>query len=182
MHYADFMHRYWLLMLAVAALEVSAADVYRTYDENGNPVFTDQPADDAEKIELQEITTVPGLKDIPPPAATPQAPAETYRLLTLVSPESERTYFRGEGPLPVTIRIEPALRGGDTLAVMLDGVVVQTGRSLDYSLPEIDRGTHQLSVAVRDRRGEVVKTSGPVTFYMRQASRLNQPAAAPGGG
>lgn len=178
------MHRLWLLVL-LAPAGLSAAEVYRSVDENGNPVFTDQPSDDAEKIELQEITTIPALQDYPPPSGgvNDQGAGEVYRELSLTSPQPEQTYFRGEGPLPVTIRLEPRLRSGDTVAVFMDGEEILKGRATTYTLPELDRGTHELSVAVMDAHGNILKTSESVTFYMRQASRLTPPArVGPGGG
>ena len=43
-----------LIMLCLTLAMTTVAEVYRSFDENGNVVFTDKPSPDAELIEVDE--------------------------------------------------------------------------------------------------------------------------------
>jgi hypothetical protein len=62
-----------VLMVIVFLAQVSAADVYKTVDKDGNIKYTDKPSTEkAEKLELREINTVPGAQ---PQALPSECPA-----------------------------------------------------------------------------------------------------------
>jgi hypothetical protein len=165
----------YLLAVVLISHVYAAEDIYMTVDENGNPVFTDQPSDDAKKIEVKDITTIPALKD-PGTYTSPKEPVERYRQLSILNPKNDETYFRSEGDLTINVAVLPRIRGSDQLVYYVDGKEVSSGRSPSFSIAELDRGTHSVYVAIVDGKGEVIKTSETVIFHLRQTSRLNTPA------
>lgn len=161
------------VLLMSVFLPLHAADVYMTVDENGNPTFSDQPSENAEKLEIKEVTTIPAFDGRPPPAKTPE-PAHPYRNITVVSPKQDETYFRSEGDLVVTVQLTPRLRSSDTLVYYKDGTEIFAGKSSSHSIAEMDRGTHTVSVAVRDVDGNILIKSSDIIFFMKQNSILNR--------
>ena len=51
------------LMVAISLLltNVAQAEIYKTYDKNGNVIFSDVPSADAQQLEAKPIATVPAL-------------------------------------------------------------------------------------------------------------------------
>lgn len=176
------------LILLVAP---ATAEVYKCVDENGTVVFTDQKcSDDAQPMELPGLTIMDAPK--PKPATTGSGgteegrAGEVFRDLTLLSPRPEQT-FQGTGnTLPVRAASREPLREGDQVVVFLDGQQQGPFGSLSVDLTDVPRGTHDVRLEVRDAQGRVIGDAGPVTFYMKQHSRLhqNQPLVnpPPGGG
>ena len=54
-----------LLLCALAAAGPAAAQVYKQVDPSGRVIYTDKPAEGAQKLDLPPVTTVPAVK---PPA------------------------------------------------------------------------------------------------------------------
>lgn len=152
---------------------VMAADVYMTVDENGNPTFTDQPVEGSKKIEVKEVTTIPALKNAPPPRTTSQQQVR-YNQISISNPKDDETYFRSQGDLVISVSLSPRLRGGDNLVYFLDGNQIHKGKATSHSLEELDRGTHTVRVAVISGNGDEVISSESVTFHMRQASVIGR--------
>lgn len=178
-----------LILLAVPA----TAEIYRYVDENGSMVYTDQkPSEDATPVDLPGLTVM----DAPKPATSPTRTSasdgsevpEVYPDLTVLSPRREET-FQGTGnTLPLRLASRQALRGSDQVVVFLDGSQQGSFTSLAVDLQDVPRGAHDVRVEIRDAQDRVVGTAGPVTFHMKQHSRLHQnqpmvnPPPAPGGG
>jgi hypothetical protein len=53
------MYRSLTLLIFLLALPLYAAEVYKSVDTRGNTVFSDQPSANAEKIEVQDVMTIP---------------------------------------------------------------------------------------------------------------------------
>lgn len=176
--YADRMHRLLTLMLCFQTMALSAAEVYKSVDKDGNTVFSDVPSENAEKIEVKDVMTIPGLQERPAASSAPQA-VERFRALTVLSPKEDQTYFRSEGDLIVSVQTEPRLSDSDTIVIYLNSNEFLSGKSLAYNLPELDRGTYQLRVAIKDGEGKIVKSSNTITFHVKQHSVLHTQPAKP---
>lgn len=172
-----------LILLALPA----AAEIYRYVDENGTVVFTDQrPSDDAQPLDLPALT----IMDAPKPAAKrpdgeggeeDSEPAPVYPDLTLLAPKREET-FQGTGnTVPVRLASRQALRSSDQVVIFIDGQEQGRFSSMSVDLQQVPRGTHQLLAEIHDGEGRVVGDAGPITFHMKQHSRLhqNQPLVNP---
>ncbi|MGK0296781.1 MAG: hypothetical protein ACI9XC_000374 [Gammaproteobacteria bacterium] len=161
------------LILIVSILltsQIFAQDVYMTVDEDGNKTFTDQASDDAEKVDVKEVITIPGLKNLVPISQKKPEVVDPYSQLLITYPKNDETYFRSEGRLIIQVQVVPNIRISDKIAYYLDGNLVQTGRSKTFGIDELDRGSHNLSVSILSADGNVIKSSEPVIFHMRQST------------
>lgn len=111
-----------------------AADIYRWVDKNGNPVYSDQPTENAEKIELlQPMTYTP--VQVPEDTSSNDAEDEqqttdeesvaipNYRV-TIVSPENDAGIRVNNGNVTVNLQVIPALvaERGDLVQLYLNGL------------------------------------------------------------
>ena len=102
------------------------------------------------------------------------APAVTYTVLDVISPEPDESLWNIGGQLPVTLATFPALAAEHRIDVMLDGQRKEIGaRSLAITVPDVFRGEHTLQALIVDAGGAIVMRSSPVTFYVHQTSILN---------
>ena len=100
--------------------------------------------------------------------------AETYAQALIVSPANESAVRSNAGNLTVRARVDPPLREGHRLQLLLDGVPpVAAGRGPSFELENIDRGTHSLQLQVIDEAGRVLFTGLPGTFHLLRRSRLH---------
>ena len=62
MDYAETM-RILLLLVTLFFLTPVSAGVYRSFDADGNIVYTDKPSPDAEEIKIDKVQTIPAGAD-----------------------------------------------------------------------------------------------------------------------
>lgn len=162
-----------LIFIALFALlaTTSMAEVYRSVDENGNPVFTDQPGPDAELVELEELQTikpppVEGFKYTPPPAE----PKARYSELNIVSPQHDVAIRDNGGNVNVKVLSAPRVRGSDSLILYLDGKETIMGNTGTKSFTALDRGSHQLRAVIKNTEGRILISSPSVTFHLFRTS------------
>jgi Domain of unknown function (DUF4124)/Bacterial Ig domain len=169
-----------VLALTVTLSGPALSQIYRTKDADGNVVFTDTPppGGSAKQVQLQHTNTAEPVA-VPPPA-TPEdeavveevAPTQAVRI---TSPANDETIPMGGGNFSVVARVEPPLEKGQSLQLSLDGN--PTGKlqqSGFWDLTSVDRGTHQLTVAVVDSNGQIITSSLPVTVHVMRPG-LNRP-------
>jgi hypothetical protein len=169
-----FMHKLLALLTLLMAFPLYGAEIYKTYDQFGNPIFSDKATDEAEKIEVDDVMTIPAFRGPPPSGPRPE-PVERYRQISITSPKNDETYFKAEGNLVISIQLIPRLFSSDSIVVNMDGQQIYSGKSTSFSLADVDRGIHTMDVSVVDAAGNELKRSDQITFYIRQASRLNVP-------
>lgn len=111
----------------------------------------------------------------PPPRAQPFA----YKACVVTAPAPDET-FRGVQPVDVQLGIDPELQPGHTVRVLYDGnpVADWPAEATRYTLPEVFRGSHTLTVRVIDENGRSVCASPTISFHLHQASVL-PPAGQP---
>lgn len=170
--------RFAAFALCLVTMPLAAQNIYKTVDENGNTVFTDQrPSEDAEPMQLRELTVVEAAEIGDPQAATGNAspPADVSIPVRILSPSAEETVWNTAYRLDVSVELGAPLPAGARLAFLIDGTQRALTREQSVSIEEVWRGEHQLQVELRADDGRVLGSSEPVTFFMRQASALNSP-------
>ncbi|HCO00356.1 MAG TPA: DUF4124 domain-containing protein, partial [Methylophaga sp.] len=152
-------------MLLGLGTAVAAEDIYRWVDDNGNQVYSDQPGENAEKVELQQPMTYSPVQ-IPEETASasveeqesadePEA-APNYKV-AIVAPEDEAGIRVNNGNVTVNLQVFPALNSarGDLIQLYLDGLPAGMPMpQLSFMLENLDRGTHTLSANVLNASGE----------------------------
>ena len=166
-------------LLCALALPASA-QIYKYTDANGNTVFTNQPPEGqaSESVELQPTNTVeaqqPVVVEQPKDA---EEKRDAYSRLALKDIPSEDALRANNGTFMVGVDIEPRLRPGHSLRLLLDGQPYgQPSNVPRLQLTEIDRGEHTLAVEVLSGQRQV-QQSDSVTFTVQRIS-LNSPARA----
>lgn len=150
-----------LILLAQAA----TADVYKTVDKDGNVKYTDKPkTENAEKIELREVNTVPGAaplpQSVPVESYTPQQAAINYQV-GVISPRSDVTIPVGQRDLAIAVNVTPGLQQGHLLVYFMNGELLEETTMNNIIVKDVPRGTHTLVVEAIDENGQSLGTSAP---------------------
>jgi len=175
-----------LLAFASQAQE-SKKELWTWRDANGVVHFSDVPGPGATRMDLIVTGAASGSAAAQPPAtasAAPKPPAAsgtTYNRLEIWQPENGASFFDSDSTVGVRIRSEPAVADGDSLRLYLDGKRIEgADNALDYTLENLDRGTHSITATIRDRNGNERIRSQPVVFYMKQNTIIAPRAVGPG--
>tara|TARA_R110002073_G_scaffold5880_1_gene35767 strand:+ start:994 stop:1545 length:552 start_codon:yes stop_codon:yes gene_type:complete len=170
-----------LLLAAASGLQAQAENtVFKSKDANGNTVFSDQASDTAEEIEVAPPQTfkaqpTDGLfKSAPTPAEAKPGPA--YTVLRIVNPTHDTAVRSNAGNLMVQFEVDPPIQANHSLQLMIDGSVVAKQKSTgSISVPNVDRGTHQIQAQiVEDESGKVLQSSNTVSTTVLRVSLLHR--------
>jgi hypothetical protein len=152
--------------------------VYKWVDENGVVHFSDQPHENAQKVELKAPQTysAPKTPSRPPHPLrnAPAKPAPVYQSCTVTEPANDQV-FMNTSTVTAGVAVKPIVQPGDSAVVLLDGQKVPgvPANGGQFTISPIDRGTHSIQVTVQDSSGKTVCSSAPVTFHVQQPSLLN---------
>jgi hypothetical protein len=170
-----------LLCLLMVSGQLAVADVYTYIDAQGNRVYTDQPRRNAQKVDIAPSNTLaPPRKNQARPAKTTPPPLFVYQLLRILAPEPDATIRDVQGNLIVTVTNDPELQPGHSYQLLIDGQPYgKAGRSPVFSVTNLDRGTHQLSVEIFDQLGRVVERTPNQPLNMFRISLAQKRQARP---
>ncbi|MDX1625187.1 MAG: DUF4124 domain-containing protein [Wenzhouxiangellaceae bacterium] len=165
------------LLIAAAALPLAAQEIYKTIDEDGNVVYTDQkPSEDAKPLKLPELTIVDAERM--PDRAPSTGSSETQTIepveveFRIASPEPDEIIVNTGYRVDVRVELGVDLPPGAQVAYYVDGELKKTVPSLSTTLEEVFRGPHELRAELQTSGGRVLAETGAVSFFMRQHSRL----------
>ena len=170
----------WLpiLLMVLASAGVHAA-VYKSINEKGEVVYSDQPTPNAKRMKLPELPTY-----TPPPlpsfsAGSPESKpvaASPYKSVRIAVPENDATIRDNQGVVRVEVALDPPLmtQQGHKIQFYLNGephgMAVGTA-SISFS--NLDRGTYTLTASVVNAEGAVLSSAEPVDFHLHRESVLN---------
>ncbi|WP_415058552.1 DUF4124 domain-containing protein [Halopseudomonas sp.] len=183
-----------LAALLVSLTSFANAQIYTWTDEDGNTVYTDKPNPNARQIDLPPINTLEStIPKMPEELSTSSGQRDGqlndgYNTLQITSPANDEGIRANDGNLTLVINTEPPLSPGHLLRASVDGNLQQAAvagngqPSQQITLPELDRGSHQIVAIVTNARGEEVQRSGAITVHIQRTSvlqpgRTNQNAA-----
>jgi hypothetical protein len=150
-----------------------AATVYKWVDEEGVVHYSDQPHENAQKVELKAPQTYSAPKSSAPgpSSSTPARKSQVYQSCKVSEPANEQAFLNTD-TVTAGVTVQPVVRPGDTAVVTLDGSPVPGVPSTggQFTISPVDRGTHTIQMVVKDPDGTTVCSSAPVTFYVRQPS------------
>ena len=116
-------------------------------------------------------------------SATAGAPAEArpsatqsiaYIEAAILIPADDAALRDNAGHVQVHGRVRPALAPGHQVQLLLDGTPWGSPQSTaDFSLANIDRGTHSLALRILSGKGKPLFTGQPSTFHLLRHSRLH---------
>lgn len=155
-------------------VEEGGKRIYRTVDEHGNPVFTDNPPESGpvEEVDVRPSNSVP--MNIPklPRTREVQAQQGDYQL-SIVAPEDESTFQNPSQPIVVRVSLSPELKRNHRLEVTADGRRLPGSLEEGFTFEQPTRGEHRLRARVLDGN-QVLEDSGEVIIYVHRASVLNE--------
>jgi len=167
-------------LLLVACATAYSATVYKWVDANGVTHFSDQPHPGAEKLEISGAQTYEGQAAAvaaPPSTATTRPPAAATTTCAIDSPASGQVLIDTYSLTGHVSLGRPA--DGDQAMLRLDGqdISALVGPDGGFTVSQVDRGDHTLTLQVNNGRGDVTCQANTVTFTIRQRSVI--PPVAP---
>lgn len=163
-----------LLALALPA----SAEIYRYTDERGNPVYTNQPPQGvaSESVQLGPTNTVAAPAPSQPRAQSDDEADLRYSRIEITGvPDDDATLRANAGTFEVGVSLEPSLREGDLLQLLLDGQpITAAGTQTRFHVESLDRGSHSLQAVIL-RDGEPLQHSASVTFTVQRV-HIGSPA------
>jgi hypothetical protein len=172
--------RFLLLSLFISCSVVATETGYRVVHPDGTVEFSDKPIPQGEEIKLREAPTIQFVPATPSSGGTSQSSKPTKEgaalssTVTITSPQPDETLWADGSGVTVSVSVIPALQGGQTIAISLDGKLVATGSGTSFRLAEVYRGTHSLSASIIAVDGSVVSSSSSVSFHMRQHTSIKR--------
>ena len=164
-------HLIYFTAIAISAALTAQAGVYKTTDADGNIIFTDTPTQGATPVEIKQTNTTPAVKV---PARTkemkPQLPDSIYQSLSITSPRNGHHIVNGLVAFNVNLQVEPQLRQGDSIVLLINGTQHSTGQSLSRQVASIQRGEHSLAAKVVDAKGKTLISSAAVNITAQRPS------------
>ncbi len=169
------MLRTFIFFLLVASLltpvYATSAKVYVWRDGAGVLVFSDSPKPGAEEIEVKSSTQIlspsidTSILDI-----TPQKLDDKFEV-EIVRPTNNSTIRDNTGSVHISGRIKPLFKQGFSIQLHLDDIPYKKPQTHSmFALRDIERGEHQIKLALLNDKGKIIASSKPVTFYMHRAS------------
>lgn len=173
--------RLLVVCLLISLALPATAQIYKYTDAHGNTVFTDQPPEGqaTESIELAPTNSVDmQVPELPPSSPEPQTSEAPYSTLLLTDIPDDAALRANNGTFSVGVQIEPRLRPGHRLRLLLDGQPYgQPSNVPRLQLTDIARGEHSLAVEVLSGEQQV-QQSAAVTFTVQRV-HTSSPALRP---
>jgi hypothetical protein len=138
--------------------------------------YTDQADAEAEIIEIESLTTyTPLASDFVTIDNNEDKEIETaidYKI-RIISPNEDESLRSNEGIVNVNVSILPELdlARGDQVTVSIDGEVIgEPSTNTNFTLTNIDRGTHTLQLSVIDVKNRTLSSSDTISFHLLRHS------------
>lgn len=153
--------------------------VYRWTNPAGEVEFSDDPRPGATEVIVKEPMTVPAKTGSLGKAAKKPQNVPKYTKLAIRAPaQDEVIWLEPDASVSVAVTLEPGLHATHLVRLKLDGADYgKPLRATQFDLVNLDRGTHQVQVAIVDQTNKVVTESTAVTFHVKRHAAGANPAA-----
>jgi hypothetical protein len=170
---------------------VWAADIWKTVDEDGNVIYTDQPPKDGsapmDLPELSVIETDTQAEQTPAGEEGVKAPSSgdlrrLYRDFRITRPLPDETFWGTANTVVVTWSSQTPIAPELNVRLFVNGKAQAAPATGGVSLT-LDRGEHKVFAELRDARNRRIMKTDTVTFFVKQNSAsFNRPRPTPRGG
>jgi hypothetical protein len=173
-----------ILIASLAPLNAGAETFYKGRAPDGSVIYSDEAFPGAEQVELEPVPTYAPAPSVqaPFPAARARPPGSTrltdYDRVSIRQPADDSAFWSSVGEVPVLVATDPpfAPDRGHRIQPLLDGRPAGPLRSnAQFTLTQVERGSHTLQVQMVDQRGTPIGRSAPIIFHLHRPSRLNRP-------
>lgn len=168
-----------VLSLLLCSISAAHAQIFKTYDKNGNVIFSDVPSDSAERVEEKPIAIVPALprnvidEKTKPLAKNPKSNAPTTYKIKLNGLEAQASLRKEQEPVKVTITTEPELHKDHQMIVSLDGKGGGNMNTILVDPSDLDRGEHNIEVKIQDQKQRVFQSQSLI-FMIQQTTAVKK--------
>jgi hypothetical protein len=168
--------RYWFaLIILFLSFPGQSREVYKWTSEDGVIQYSDTYISGAERVTLSE-----GKGRVKPQESSqleeknqPPGDANGYELFEITQPENDETIRSNEGVVTVGLSLSPALQPEHTIHIYIDGAKLDSDlRMTQFTLKDLNRGTHTLEARVVDASGNQQISTKPINFHLRKATIL----------
>ncbi len=173
------------LALLLLSSAMSNAAVYEQTNNQNSIMYSDTPHGDSKPINPSEGSSLisaplPQLNSTITKIENKNKPAnQLYKTFAIISPKDQAS-TQGQADIPVRIKIEPELRKGDMIQILVDGKSFgSAAANLNPALNGVERGARQLSAVVIDANQQIIQQSNTLTLNVHRTSRQTSPAFAP---
>ena len=200
----DYRSQYFCASALVMSLFFTSqvfAEVYKTIDENGNVVYTDQPpGPDAIPMELPGLSIISAQKPLAPPVIASSVPASGgpepeaqqevtsirelrrgYRDFAIVSPTQGQTIWSTGNETSIAWNTRYRLQRGMNVIIYVDGAALPPTTVTVTTVGPLYRGEHNVRAELIDARNRRIASTKPITFHIKQYS-VNFPTQQSQGG
>ena len=171
--------RYWFMLL-LSVCSALHAGIYKTYDKNGNAVFSDAPTHDAQEIADKPVMVVPALPKAvidlktQPLVKNNSATEPTNYQVTFSNIKANDTLRKEDSSLPVSVNLNPPLWKEHHLQLSLDGKQVSIDSfSMAIEPKLLERGQHRLEAVIITNKKKILKTE-VLDFFVQQPSAIKK--------
>lgn len=179
-------------MLILLASSTTLAAIYVNQTANGGTEFTDTPNSTSTPLSVPPVNSITSVRPAAPQStnnkqtagsATSTAPSQgepsstaTYTTFEITSPKDQET-LTNQPVIPVQLNVEPNMKPGDKIQLLLDGSPAGTPTGTIYQeLGLVERGTHTLGAVIMNSKGESIKQSATITIFVQRNSTILSPA------
>lgn len=166
----------YLPVILLCAVGFAQAGIYKTYDKNGNAVFSDAPSNDAQEVADKPIMVVPALPKAvidlktQPLTKNNSATEPTDYQVTFSNIKANDTLRKEDSSLPVNVILNPPLWKEHHLQLSLDGKQISKDSfSMTIDPKLLDRGQHRLEAVIITNKKKILKTE-VMDFFIQQPS------------
>jgi len=159
-----------LVISLVCPALATSTKIYVWRNTTGLLAFSDRPHIGAEEAKLtRDSAVIPSMNintsllDIKPKEL------ENEYEVVITQPKNSATLRDNNGTVYINATISPLFQPGFKIELYLDGKLYkrQQHRTI-FSLENIDRGEHQIKMALINKEGKVIASSQLTTFYMHR--------------
>lgn len=169
------------VFLFVASFPAVHGEVYTWINKDGVREYGDEPPQNAKKAKLPAIQSLPKETFSKQKQAEKNAAKDSdfsgYKKLMILNPKQDYAVTAGAaGSLQVELALEPSLQAGHEITLFLDGKPVATGAQLQFSLDNLNRGSHMIHAHIK-HQGTLLVSTPKRRFHVQRPSILNRARA-----
>ena len=159
-----------------ATSAIAADQIYRWVDKDGVIHYDAQPpSKDAQPAKLPDIQTYShrsGNKALPVSPLDSAKAVALVKEIRILAPVQDEVFRDPQGIISVSAAVLPALPAGAGVMFYLDGAAKNAKplASTNTTFTGVERGEHNVIVAVVDASGKELLRSAPVTFHTKPPS------------
>ncbi|RZU47285.1 uncharacterized protein DUF4124 [Fluviicoccus keumensis] len=173
--------RWYVLIMAGLLAGQAMAGIYKTYDKNGNAIYSDAPSGGAEEVQTRETMVVPSLPrqvidqklnmgDAKKKGAAGAEPSSYQVKITKPLPDAHLQH--GDEAFSMEFELTPNLWKGHHVEIYLNGEKIARDKySPKLDPAELPRGEQRLEVVIVNARGVKV-ASDAINFNVFQGSEI----------